>query len=94
MLAWLADVDLAGAANTNPDVEVTYADEYVVDDAQTWADSGEGGRSRALEVGPDDGPAAAAAFQNPTREEQRDMGLEIISREEWEDRLRREGKGK
>lgn len=94
MLAWLADVDRTGAAYINPEVEVTYADEYVADDAQTWADSGEGSRSGALEVRPDDGHAAAAAFQNPTREEQRDMGLEIISREEWKDRLRREGKSK
>ncbi|KAH8762087.1 Arb2 domain-containing protein [Diaporthe sp. PMI_573] len=94
LLAWLAEVDRAGVGYANPEVAVTYADEYVGGDAQTWAESGEGGGSGVREDGPLSGAAAAAAFENPTPEEQRDAGLEIISREEWEDRVKREGKSK
>lgn len=98
LLAWLAEVDRAGPSYVNPEVEVTYADEHV-DAAPTWTDSGEGGGGGgggggAWEVDPADGAAAAAGFQKPTREEEKESGLEIISREEWEDRLRKEGKGK
>lgn len=77
----------------NPEIEVTYADEYV-GDAPTWADDDGGGGSGAWGNDPDDGAAASAAFEKPTREEEKESGLEIISREEWEDRLRRESKGK
>lgn len=93
LLAWLAEVDREGAGYANPEVEVTYADEHV-GAAPTWADSGDGGVSGAWGNDPLDGAAAAAAFQKPTREEEKASGLEIISREEWEDRLRREGKSK
>ncbi|KKY36736.1 putative mitochondrial 40s ribosomal protein mrp2 [Diaporthe ampelina] len=88
LLAWLAEVDRAGASYANPEVEVTYADELGGAEP-TWAARGGGG---ACEDGPASGAAAAAGFQMPTREEEKESGLEIISREEWEDRLRREGK--
>lgn len=74
-------------------MEVTYADEHV-GAAPTWADGDDGGVSGAWGNIAADGAAAAAAFQKPTREEEKESGLEIISREEWEDRLRREGKSK
>ncbi|KAI7781730.1 hypothetical protein LA080_014361 [Diaporthe eres] len=93
LLAWLAEVDRAGAGYANPEVEVTYADEHV-GAAPTWADGDDGGVSGVWGNEPADGAAAAAAFQKPTREEEKESGLEIISREEWEDRLRREGKSK
>lgn len=94
LLAWLAEVDRAGASYANPVVEVAYADEHV-DPAPTWDDSGDGhGGSGAYEDGPASGAAAAAGFQMPTRQEEKESGLEIISREEWEDRLRKEGKSK
>ncbi|KAG8167809.1 hypothetical protein KVR01_003498 [Diaporthe batatas] len=75
LLDWLAEVGRAGAGYVNPEVEVTYADEYVGEGEQT-------------------GAAAAAAFEKPTREEQKDKGLEIITREEYEDRLRTGPKNK
>lgn len=87
LLDWLAEVDRAGVGYVNPDSEVTYADEYVGEEP-TWADSD------AREGAPEDGAAAAAAFENPTREKQKDMGLEIITREEYEDRMRTEAKSK
>lgn len=95
LLAWLSEVDRAGAGYANPEVGVTYADEYV-GDAPTWADDdgGGGGGSGAWGNDPDDGAAASAAFEKPTREEEKESGLEIISREEWENRMRREGKSK
>lgn len=94
LLAWLSEVDRAGAGYANPEVEVTYADEYV-GDAPTWADDDDGGGGSGAWVNdPDDGAAASAAFEKPTRAEEKESGLEIITREEWEDRLRREGKSK
>lgn len=94
LLAWLAEVDRAGPGYANPEVEVTYADEHV-EAAPTWADGDDGGAgSGAWGNGPADGAAAAAAFRKPNREEEKESGLEIISREEWEDRLRRQGKSK
>lgn len=92
LLGWLAEVDRAGPGYANPEVEVTYADEYV-GDTPTWADVGGSGGSGgsgsgAWEDGTASGAAAAAAFQKPTREEEKESGLEIISREEWEDRMR------
>jgi hypothetical protein len=92
VLGWLGEVDRAGAAYANPKVEVTYADEYVGGE-QTWADSDKcGGGARVDEL--EGGTTAAAAFECPSPEQQRDRGLEIISREEWEDRLGREGNRK
>lgn len=65
-------------------------------DAPTWADDDGAGGGGIGSWGndPDDGAAAAAAFEMPTREEEKESGLEIISREEWEDRLRGQGKSK
>ncbi|POS71472.1 hypothetical protein DHEL01_v210132 [Diaporthe helianthi] len=88
LLAWLEEVARAGAGYANPEVEVTYADEYVGEKEQTWANSA------PPSCAPEDGAAAAAAFETPTREEQKDLGLEMITREEYEDRLRTEVKNK
>lgn len=88
LLAWLAEVDRAGAGYVNPEAQVTYADEYVGKEEQTWADSAASSRP------PEDGAGAAAAFETPTREEQKDIGLEVITREEYEDRLRTGAKDK
>lgn len=88
LLAWLAEVDRAGAGYVNPEAEVTYADEYVGEGEQTWADSPASSRA------PEDGASAAAAFETPTREEQKEIGLEVITREEYENRLRMEAKNK
>ncbi|KAL1856281.1 hypothetical protein Daus18300_010854 [Diaporthe australafricana] len=93
LLAWLAEVHRAGAGYANPEVGVTFADEKF-EEPRPWSDDGsgpareEGGEAEAGAAG------AGAGFQLPTRQEEKDSGLEIITREEWDDRMRKEGKGK
>ncbi|KAK2601083.1 hypothetical protein N8I77_010555 [Diaporthe amygdali] len=83
LLAWLAEVDRVGAGYANPEVEVTYADE-LVDEAPTWDDGGGGVW--------EDRPAEVGAQMRTRQEDEEEGALEIISREEWEDRKRKEGK--
>lgn len=64
-------------------MEVTYADE-LVDEAPTWDDGGGGAW--------EDRPAEVGAQMRTRQEDEEEGALEIISREEWEDRKRKEGK--
>lgn len=95
LLAWLAEVHRAGAGYANPEVDVTFADEEF-EEARPWSDGGGGGGGRAREEAGEAGATAAAGagFRMPTRQEEKDSGLEIITREEWDDRMRKEGKNK
>ncbi|KAI3392324.1 hypothetical protein diail_5875 [Diaporthe ilicicola] len=92
LLAWLAEVHRAGAGYANPKVEVTYADERF-EEPTAWSD-GDGGGGTWEEGGTVNVGGGGAGFQMPTRQEEKESGLEIITREEWEDRMKREGKDK
>lgn len=83
VLAWLEEAHGAGAGYTNPQLAVTFADEKF-EEAPAWRDDPDlvgpaatgGGGERGDHGAQGGGPG----------------GLEIITREEWEARMEKEGK--
>lgn len=90
VLAWLEEAHGAGAGYTNPQLAVTFADEKF-EEAPAWRDDPD-------LVGPAaTATATAAAGGGYGRGDQGPQGggaggLEIITREEWEARMEKEGK--
>ncbi|ROW16405.1 hypothetical protein VPNG_02784 [Cytospora leucostoma] len=83
VLSWLDEVYRAGKGYTNPEIEVTFADAEL-EETPPW------GNDPDL-VGPPattDAVGRCGAHQGP----QGGGGLEIVTREEWEARMRKEGK--
>lgn len=83
VISWLDEVYRAGRSYTNPEIEVTFADAKL-EEIPPW------GNDPDL-VGPSATTAAVGrcgAYQGP----QSGGGLEIITREEWEARMKKEGK--
>ena len=82
VLPWLEEVYRAGKDYTNPDFEVTFADGHA-EETPVWGNDPDLAGPGAV-----DGGGGGARYQGS----QDEGGLEIITCEEWEARMKREGK--
>lgn len=79
LLSWLEEAHRVGRGYANPQVEVTFADEQF-EETPDWVDD------------PGLAGPAAGAGGGGHQGSQEGGGLEIITREEWEARMEKEGK--
>lgn len=90
VLAWLEEAHGAGGGYTNPQLAVTFADEKF-EEAPAWHDDPDlVGPAAAAAAGGGGGGGDGRGDQGPQGGGA--GGLEIITREEWEARMKREGK--
>ncbi|KUI73415.1 hypothetical protein VM1G_08727 [Cytospora mali] len=83
VLPWLEEVYKTGKSYTNPELDVTFADEHFEETPAWGNDPGSAGSG-----GSSSGSQAGRRYQG----HQGNGGLEIITREEWESRMKKEGK--
>lgn len=87
VLAWLEEAHRAGKGYTNPELAVAFADEQFEDTPAWHNDPDLVGPAAAAGVG---GGNGGGGYQGPHAGG--GGGLEIITREEWEARMEKEGK--